>query len=118
MPTTEAKKFQKLLKLIANENKFKIILHLAEGEECVCDIGQKLRIEQSLVSHHLNSLRKAGLINDRKIGTWVHCSLNKSEFEKLSQMFSQYLSPGSISDKMCSIHEACKCLSEGGINAA
>ena len=118
MPTKEAKKLQKLLKLIANENKFKIILHLAQGEECVCDIGQKLVIEQSLVSHHLNSLRKAGLINDRKIGTWVHCSLNKQAFNQLSQLFLKHLSPESISDKMCSIHEACKCLREGDVYAA
>lgn len=117
MTTTETKKLQKLLKLVANENKFKIILLLAQGEACVCDIGEKLGIEQSLVSHHLNSLREAGLISDRKIGTWVHCSLNKKEFEMLSQMFSKYLSPAGISDKMCSIHDACKCLSEGGTSA-
>ena len=117
MSTTEARKLQKLLKLIANENKFKIILHLAQGEACVCDIGEKLGIEQSLVSHHLNSLREAGLINDRKIGTWVHCSLNKQAFDQLSQLFSKHLGSESISDKMCSIHEACKCLQEGGINA-
>lgn len=117
MPTTEARKLQKLLKLIANENKFMIILHLAQGEACVCDIGEKLGIEQSLVSHHLNSLREAGLISDRKIGTWVHCSLNKQAFDQLSQLFSKHLGSESISDKMCSIHEACKCLQEGGINA-
>lgn len=117
MPITDAKKLQKLLKLIANENKFKIILHLAQGESCVCDIGNKLGIEQSLVSHHLNSLREAGFINDRKISTWVHCSLNKQRFDQLSRLFLSYLAPEKISDKMCSIHEVCKCLQEGGVNA-
>ena len=118
MSTTEVrklKKLKKLLKLIANENKFNIILYLTQGEACVCDIGEKLGIEQSLVSHHLNSLRKAGLINDRKIGAWVHCSLNKRAFDHLSQLFSKHLSSESISDKMCSIHEACKCLAKGGV---
>jgi len=110
MSTTETKRLQKLLKLIANENKFKIILHLVQGEECVCDMGEKLDIEQSLVSHHLKSLRRAGLINDRKLGTWVHCSLNKNEFAKLFELFYRYLSPENISDKMCSLHEKCKCL--------
>jgi len=118
MPTSEARKLQKLLNLIASENKFKIILHLAQGEACVCDIGEKLGIEQSLVSHHLNSLRKAGLINDRKIGTWVHCSLNKQAIDQLSQLFLKYLSPGAISNRMCSIHEVCRCLNQGGTYAA
>lgn len=116
MDSLETKKLQKVLKLIANENKFRIVMHLAKGEECVCDIGTKLGIEQSLVSHHLSSLRKAGLINDRKIGSWVHCSLDKQEFEKLSQLFSKYLGSEAISDKMCSVHEECKCLIKGETN--
>ncbi len=116
MSTKDPRKLQKLLKLIANENKFKIILHLAKGEECVCDIGAKLGIEQSLVSHHLNSLRKAGLINDRKIGTWVHCSLNRMAFANIMMLFYTYLSQDAISEKMCSIHEECKCLRKGGLN--
>lgn len=111
-------KLQKLLKLIANENKFKIILLIAQGEVCVCDIGEKLGIEQSLVSHHLNSLRVAGLINDRKIGTWVHCSLNKKAFDKLSLLFQKIFGPESISDKMCSLHEECKCLTQRTIYAS
>lgn len=110
MTSSEATTFQKLLKIIANENKFKIIQILTKGEACVCDIGEKLGIEQSLVSHHLNSLRSAGLINDRKLGSWVHCSLNKKEFAKLEKLFSQYLSPEIISDQICSIHDECKCL--------
>ncbi len=114
MKNSQITKLQKLLKLIANENKFKIILHLARGEACVCDMGEKLGIEQSLVSHHLNSLRKARLINDRKIGAWVHCSLNKQTFEELSQLFTNTLGVENISSKMCSLHKACKCLSGGG----
>lgn len=113
---TETTRFQKLLKLITNENKFKIIQLLTKGEVCVCDIGEKLGIEQSLVSHHLKSLKRANLINDRKLGTWVHYSLNKEEFTKLSQGFAKYLSPEVISDKMCCTHEECKCLNKGALN--
>lgn len=116
MSTAETNQLHKILKLIASDNKFKIILHLKQGEECVCDIAEKLEIEQSLVSHHLNSLREAGLVNDRKISTWVHCSLNKQAFKHLSKLFTKHFDPENISDKMCSIHEPCKFLAEGGIN--
>lgn len=116
MANFKAIQFQKQLKLIANENKFKIIQLLSKGEVCVCDIGSELGIEQSLVSHHLNSLRQAGLINDRKLGTWVHCSLNKEAFAKLSIQFKSFLSPEVISDELCSIHEECKCLTKGETN--
>ena len=118
MSTLETKKLQKLLKLIAHKNKFRIILHLArEGEECVCDIGEKLGIEQSLVSHHISDLRKAGLVSNRKIGTWVHCSLNRQTFNKLQQLFIKHLGSEAISNKMCSIHEVCKCLQERSVYA-
>ena len=116
MSNNEVKKLQKLLKLISNENKFNIIQLLSEGEVCVCDIGEKLGIEQSLVSHHLNSLRKAGLINDRKLGTWVHCSLNRNAFAEIMMLFYKHLSQDAISEKMCDIHEDCKCLTKGEKN--
>ena len=112
MKNTEAATLQKLLKLVTSDNKFRIIQLLTEGEICVCDIGEKLDMEQSLVSHHLNDLRRSGLVNDRKLGTWVHCSLNKSEFERIFKLYTKYLSPEMISDKMCSIHEACHCVVE------
>ncbi|MCL4353443.1 MAG: metalloregulator ArsR/SmtB family transcription factor [Patescibacteria group bacterium] len=111
--STETKKLQKILSLIANDNKLKIVLHLAKGEACVCDMGEKLGIEQSLVSHHLNSLKEARLVKDRKIGAWVHYSLNKQEMENFFQLISKHLGPNNISGKMCSVHEACKCLTEG-----
>ena len=116
MTNSDVIKFQKLLKIIANENKFKIIQLLSKGEVCVCDIGEKLGIEQSLVSHHLNSLRDAGLVNNRKLGTWIHYSLNKPEFGKLSKLFSLYLGPEAISGKICLRHEECKCLIKGEKN--
>lgn len=116
MSNLQALKFQKLLKLISNENKFKIVQLLSKGEVCVCDIGEKLGIEQSLVSHHLNSLREAGFINDRKLGTWIHCSLNKEAFATLSTQFLGFLGPEVISDQLCGIHEECKCLTKGDIN--
>lgn len=116
MTSPTAKKLQKMLKLISNENKFNMIQLLAQGEVCVCDIGERLGIEQSLVSHHLHSLRKAGLINDRKLGTWVHCSLNRNAFADLTSLFYMHLSQDAISEKMCSIHEECKCLIKGELN--
>lgn len=103
---------QQLLKIISHKSKFKIVMHLMKGEECVCDIAKDLDMEQSLVSHHIDDLRKAGIIQNREIGTWVHCSLNKEAFGKLEKLFLKKLGYKNISNKMCSIHELCRCLSE------
>ena len=96
-----------IFKLLADESKFKIVKHLMKGEECVCTIAEELGLEQSLVSHHLNKLREAGLIIDRKVGPWVHCSLNREAFEKLDKAFLKELAVINIKDKPCSEHDIC-----------
>ena len=109
----DAKKLQNFLKVLADESKYKIILHLMKGEECVCVIAQKLGMEQSLVSHHLNTLRRVKLVQDRKVGTWIHCSLNKQTFENLENLYQKTLSSKNIFSKPCAVHEICQRLIKG-----
>lgn len=97
----------KLFKLLSDESKYKIIKHLMKGEECVCTIAEELGLEQSLVSHHLNKLREEGLIIDRKVGSWIHCSLNKDIFEKLEKTFIKEFAVINIKNKPCSEHDVC-----------
>ncbi|MCL4353955.1 metalloregulator ArsR/SmtB family transcription factor [Patescibacteria group bacterium] len=109
MVKNQTDKLQKLLKILSHESKFKIIMHLAKGEECVCMIAKELNMEQSLVSHHVNDLREAGLVHDRKIGAWVHCSLDREAFKALETLFLEHFGQENLSNKMCSLHEECRC---------
>ncbi len=45
------------------------------GEMCVCDIQEVLGVTQSRASRHLQVLRRAGLVQDRRVGSWVHYRL-------------------------------------------
>jgi len=96
-----------ILKLLSDENKYRIVKLLMKGEVCVCAIAEELDLEQSLVSHHLDKLREAGLITDRKLGPWVHCSLNRDLFEKFGEEFRKEFAASNIKDKPCNIHDAC-----------
>jgi len=71
----EAGQTAALLKVIAEENRLRILCILKNGEHCVCEIIDHLGLSQSLVSHHLKSLKDAGLIEDSKRGLWVYYSL-------------------------------------------
>lgn len=52
------------------------ILHLLRGGElCVCDLVEVLGLPQPKVSRHLAYLRKAGLVQARKQGLWMHYRL-------------------------------------------
>jgi ArsR family transcriptional regulator len=77
----------KFFKLLGDENKFKIISELKNGEKCVCVIYKALGLDQTLVSHHLSALKKAGLIDGRKSGKWVYYSLNREAFKEIENLY-------------------------------
>jgi ArsR family transcriptional regulator len=47
-------------------------LILAEKELCVCELESALATTQSKTSRHLRYLLHAGLLTDRREGTWVY----------------------------------------------
>jgi len=73
----EIRQNAELLKVIAEENRLRILCILKKGEHCVCQIIEYLDLSQSLVSHHLKQLKDAGLIEDSKRGLWVYYSLTR-----------------------------------------
>ena len=62
-------------KALADQTRLRIIGLLTAGEICVCDIHGSLSLPQPTVSRHLAYLRKAGLVDTRKDGLWVHYRL-------------------------------------------
>ncbi|RQD78047.1 MAG: ArsR family transcriptional regulator, partial [Candidatus Syntrophonatronum acetioxidans] len=50
-------------KALSHPTRIKILELLREGELCVCDILEELKLEQSNVSQHLAILRKQGILN-------------------------------------------------------
>jgi ArsR family transcriptional regulator len=68
-----------IFKALSDETRLRIIKLLEKGELCVCDITAALDMVQPKVSFHLNTLREAGLIKDRKEGRWIHYSLENSD---------------------------------------
>lgn len=94
-------------KLISDETRFRLISLLTKGEMCVCDLAKELQTDQTLISHHLKKLRAADLIQDRKVGRWIHCSLNKTKFAELEQKYSEQFGQAIILDTPCSVHQAC-----------
>jgi len=61
-----------VLSALANETRYKIvrILHIADGELCVCEFSPLLDVSDSAISHALSQLTDAGLLTRRKDGKW------------------------------------------------
>ena len=71
-----------IFKALSDETRLRIIKLLEQGELCVCDIVAALDMVQPKVSFHLNALKEAGLIKDRKAGRWIHYRLDTSDMFK------------------------------------
>lgn len=77
-----------LLKLVAEENRLKVLCTLRKGRHCVSEMIEHLHLSQSLISHHLKDLKDAGIITDEKKGLHVYYSLTKRGEEIINSLFA------------------------------
>ncbi|MCW4016600.1 MAG: metalloregulator ArsR/SmtB family transcription factor [Candidatus Bathyarchaeota archaeon] len=82
--TKTAKKKSKFFKALSDEKRLRIIKLLTIKEMCVCELMICLNMTQPNLSHHIQILENAGIVNRTKKGKWVYCSLaNKKKVENL-----------------------------------
>ena len=72
------------LRVLGDPTRLQVLIMLAEGECCVCELVDALGISQPLLSHHLRVLREQGFVSDRKSGKWSYYRLTRSAFEEIS----------------------------------
>ena len=60
------------LKALADKNRLTLLACMKNGEVCVCDFVEVLGISQPAVSQQLKKLKDAGIILERKEGTWKY----------------------------------------------
>jgi ArsR family transcriptional regulator len=71
----DVRSFSRLFKALGDETRLRIVALLSHGELCVCHLEEALRLSQPKVSRHLATLRAAGVVEDRRDGTWVYYRL-------------------------------------------
>jgi ArsR family transcriptional regulator, arsenate/arsenite/antimonite-responsive transcriptional repressor len=76
--TRQLSEVEALFKALADATRLRILALLLTGEVCVCDIHESLRIPQSKASRHLAYLRRAGLVETRRDGLWIHYRMARS----------------------------------------
>ena len=69
-----------VFKALSEETRLRILKLLENGELCVCDIVAALDMVQPKVSFHLNALKEAGFLKDRKQGRWTHYRIDDTDF--------------------------------------
>ena len=61
---------------LADPTRLRILALLRDGEICVCHLHASLDVPQPTASRHLAYLRKAGLVDARRAGIWMHYRLS------------------------------------------
>lgn len=64
-----------IAKAIGDESRARVLLALRDGELCLCQIIDLLKLSPSTVSKHMDVLQQAGLVERRKDGRWHYFRL-------------------------------------------
>jgi len=68
------------LELISVKSRLKILFILDNKSHCVCDLMSHTKMSQSLISHHLADLTKAGFVENKRQGKYIdYCLTNKGK---------------------------------------
>lgn len=82
-----------LMRLLGDSSRLRIFWILCHCEECVINLSAMMNMTSPAISHHLNKLRAAGLIVNRREGKEVYYrAANVKKAELLHDMLETLLS--------------------------
>jgi DNA-binding transcriptional ArsR family regulator len=97
----------RLMKAMAHPARLKILRSLRDGEACVCHLEAQLGYRQPYISQQIMVLRKAGVLEERREGTFIFYHLADPRIGLILDV----LSPGDTSREATESarHTACSC---------
>ena len=83
---------QSVLSALAEPTRLTAMCLLDDGKEhCVCELMQALGVTQSRMSRHMQVLRQAGLVSDRRDAQWVRYRRNPDLLEGIANVLDAVL---------------------------
>lgn len=98
-PTRDMQSLAEWLKILSDPTRLRIFNLLMQGVQCNCELGDQLHLPRNLISHHLNVLRQAGLVEmerDALDARWVYYSVNPTALTELNLAFNTFFHPARI----------------------
>jgi len=74
-----------MLKALADPTRWRIVRELLIAPRTVGDVVARLKVSQYNVSKHLRILREAGIVETRRNGKHVHCSVAEDFRRRLTR---------------------------------
>ena len=76
---------------VTDHTRLRLINLMALDEICVCFFVEVLETNQPKISRHLAYLRRAGLVEARRDGKWMHYRLAEPPDERAARVFREVL---------------------------
>lgn len=86
-------------KALSDQTRRKILKLLHEKDLSAGEIADQFEMTKPSISHHLNLLKQADLISDRRQGQNIYYSLNTSVFEGIMGWFLEFAGNSAQADK-------------------
>lgn len=83
--------YNETFKALSDKTRRQILRDLRDGEMSAGEIAEHFDMTKPSVSHHLNILKQADLVSDRRQGQNIIYTLNTSVFEDVMGWFMELL---------------------------
>lgn len=89
----------RILSALAEPTRLGAVVLLWDGSEhCVCELMKKLDTSQSRMSRHMQTLKQAGLVVDRRDAQWVRYRLNPDMPQEIRAVVDAVLAAGTAAE--------------------
>lgn len=87
--TAEAERLAPMFKALGDPVRLRILAIIASAPEaCVCEITPEFDLSSGTISHHLKTLREAGLVDCERRGTFVYYWIRPEALGALSALLA------------------------------
>ncbi len=94
IPDISSSKYEaKFFSILSDPTRLNIVKILVKDEVCVCIISDLLKLDTTLISHHLSKLKYLDLIDERRDGKWIFYRAKKkliTFFDKCDDLLNSF----------------------------
>lgn len=90
LDAAEADRLAAIFKALGDPVRLRMVSMIAAVPElCVCEITPAFELSSATISHHLRTLREAGLVDHERRGTYVYYQIRPGSLDGLGALFGQ-----------------------------
>ena len=86
---TKTNRMELLFKALSDRTRLRILNLMGDDEVCVCYFVEVLKTNQPKISRHLAYLRRAGVVEARREGKWMHYRAVAPPDEHAARVFAE-----------------------------